>query len=122
MHRLGAFAGRLARQRARSVVPGPSGIGRAKKSLSSDASRYSGRAAAGCQRLLLPTAAAATALATAAVVGASCASADSKPPSSFRDGYEMGEQLGAGAFGIVHKARCKRTGRSVAVKIIRVRS
>ena len=39
----------------------------------------------------------------------------------FDNDYTLGEQLGAGAFGIVHKATCRRTGRTVAVKIIRRR-
>ena len=47
---------------------------------------------------------------------------ESKPgPPAFDDEYDMGPELGSGAFGIVHKAKHKRTGRLVAVKIIRRR-
>ena len=34
------------------------------------------------------------------------------------DDYEIGETLGEGAFAVVQVARCKRTGKKVAVKCI----
>jgi serine/threonine protein kinase len=40
---------------------------------------------------------------------------------AFEDDYELCERLGAGAYGVVHRAKERKTGRQVAVKIIRRR-
>ena len=68
-------------------------------------------------RRLLKPAAAAAALAAAAAVTAEC-----RRPPTVEDNYVLGEQLGEGAFGVVYKAKHKKTGVNVAVKVINKRS
>lgn len=38
--------------------------------------------------------------------------------SSFENDYELGSELGRGAYGVVYKATCKRTGSMFAAKVV----
>lgn len=58
---------------------------------------------------------------TAFAIGRSDADSRDGPSAHFEDHYDLHEQLGTGAFGIVHRGRCRKTGRDVAVKIIKRR-
>lgn len=47
-----------------------------------------------------------------------CEPEDIMSPGSVMDDYEIGAELGNGHFASVHRGRCRKTGREVAIKIV----